>query len=114
MDGPRSSEMAEDCNSNKAQLITKSKVMRNQKMCKDKWNGLNGDYRKVADYGKSTENHTSFWDLNNEDKDKFGLPGVFHSNFFDAIEAFQGERIINMPLHLRDSQLLDDSSSELP
>lgn len=87
----------------------KSHTPRAPKMCKDKWNSLNTDYLKVADYGKGTGNHTSFWHLLNEEKDCRGLPWQFNKDYFKAIEAFQGERVINTPSHLRDNQGLVDS-----
>lgn len=32
----------------------------NDTMCKDKWNVLNSNYKKIADYHKGIGNHTSF------------------------------------------------------
>jgi hypothetical protein len=45
------------------QKITKLKVPYNGKMCKDKWNGLNSNYKKVVDYHVGTSHHIPFWDL---------------------------------------------------
>jgi len=36
------------------QKITKFKVPHNGKMCKDKWNGFNFEYKKVVDYHART------------------------------------------------------------
>lgn len=56
---------------NGVQEINHSREMRNHKNCKDKWIGLNSDYQKVVDYHKGIGSHTSFWDLGNEEKDRF-------------------------------------------
>ncbi len=36
-----------------------TRVMQNEKMCKDKWNGLNSDSKKVADYHNTREPATT-------------------------------------------------------
>jgi hypothetical protein len=40
---------------------------RNGEMCKDKWNGLNFDYKKLLDYHKGTGHQTSFLELTMEE-----------------------------------------------
>ncbi len=35
-------------------------VLRNGKMCKDKWNGWNSHYKKLSNCHKGTSHHTSF------------------------------------------------------
>jgi hypothetical protein len=42
-------------------------------MCEDKWNALNSDYKKIADYHKGIRNHTSFWELSSRNKEQFHL-----------------------------------------
>jgi hypothetical protein len=37
----------------------------------------------------------------NKECDKHHLPRKFNPNYFSAIKAFQGERIINAPLHVK-------------
>lgn len=32
-------------------------------MCKDKWDELNLNYKKILDYCKGTSHHISFWEL---------------------------------------------------
>lgn len=42
---------------------TQKKFARDGTMCKDKWNSLNSNNKKLIDYHKGIENHTYFWDL---------------------------------------------------
>ncbi len=63
---------------------------------------LNLDYKKLADYHIGTRNHTSFWGLSFEKKERFHLPLHFNQKCYNAIEAFQGENIIYVPFHMRD------------
>jgi hypothetical protein len=84
------------------QKRTKIKNPRSGTMCKDNWNVLNFNYKKLADYHKGTGNHTSFWELSFEKKERFHLPFHFNQKFYNAIEAFQGEKAIYVPFHMRD------------
>ncbi len=38
---------------------TKIKNLKNKTMCKEKWNALNSDYKKLTDYHKGIGNHTN-------------------------------------------------------
>jgi len=69
-------------------------------MCKDKWNVFNFDYKKLANYHKGIENHTIFLELSFEEKERFHLPFHFNQECYNAIEAFQGETVINVPFHM--------------
>jgi hypothetical protein len=42
-------------------------MLRNDKMCQDKWNSINGDYKKISNYYKGMDHNTSYWDLSLED-----------------------------------------------
>ncbi len=42
-------------------------------MCKDEWNAFNSNDKKLANYHKGTKNHTSFWELYFEKKERFHL-----------------------------------------
>lgn len=48
-------------------------MMQNGGMCKDKWNKLNLDYKKISNYHKGTSRNISFWDLTIDKLDKFHL-----------------------------------------
>jgi hypothetical protein len=58
-------------------------------MCKDKWNGINLDFKKLFDYHKGTEHHTLYWELTTNECDNSHLPCSFNRKCYDAIEAFQ-------------------------
>jgi hypothetical protein len=63
-------------------------------MCKDKWNALKFYFFKFMNYHKMIKIHTYFWDLSCEEKKRFHLPHQFN-------KAFQGEKVINVPMHVR-------------
>jgi hypothetical protein len=42
------------------QAITHSKTPRIGKMCKDKWNYIHGDYKRISNYHTSIGNNTSY------------------------------------------------------
>jgi hypothetical protein len=46
--------------SNNLQAITHSKIPRIGKMCKNKWNYIHGDYKRISDYHTSIGNNTSY------------------------------------------------------
>jgi hypothetical protein len=83
------------------QKKTKIKNSKSGTMCKDKWNVLNFNYKKLANYHKGTRNHTIFLELSFEKKERFHLPLHFNQKCYNAIEAFQGEKVINVPFHMR-------------
>jgi hypothetical protein len=71
------------------------------KCAKKNWNGLKFDFKKFLDYHTWTRHHTSLWELTMEKRDKHHLPRQFNEEFYDAIESFQGERVVAKPLHVR-------------
>lgn len=68
--------------------FTKLKVLCNEKMCKDKWNGLNSNYKKFADYHVGTRHHIPFWDLTIKNNNRHHFPRQFNQKFYDVIQAF--------------------------
>jgi len=56
--------------SKKLQKLIKSKMPRNGKMCKNKWNGINLDFKKLSNFHKGTGHHTSYWKLTTDNHDK--------------------------------------------
>jgi hypothetical protein len=46
----------------------------------------------------------SYWDLIIEEQDMLHLSRQFHEDYYNAIEAFQGEKKINVHIHVRDLQ----------
>lgn len=79
--------------------VIQKQMPRNGTMCKDKWTGINSDFKKLSDYHKGTEHHTLYWELSTNKCDNHHLPWSFNTKYYNAIEAFQGECIINTPLH---------------
>jgi hypothetical protein len=47
---------------------------------------------------------TSYWDLTLEEQDRLYLPKQYNEYCYIAIEVFQGEKRINVPIHVRDLQ----------
>jgi hypothetical protein len=43
-----------------------------------------------------------FWEMIAEEHDKHHLPHQFNKEFYEAIDFFQGEQIINASLHMKD------------
>jgi hypothetical protein len=70
------------------QARTRSKISRNGKMCKDKWNSINSDYKKNSNYHKGMGHNTSYWDPSLEDQDKFHLLKQFNKDCYNTIEVF--------------------------
>jgi hypothetical protein len=60
----------------------------NNKMCKNKWNDLNFDYKKITYYQKGTGHINSLWELNNNEQDKHHLLNQFNQKYYGTIEAF--------------------------
>jgi len=71
-------------------------------MCKNKWNGLNFDYKKIFDYHVKTNNHTIFYDLTIKEHNYHQLSKFFNQKLYYAIQAFQGDMMINAIGHVRD------------
>ncbi len=80
----------------------RSRFPRNDTMCKDKWNTLNSNCTKIAYYHKGTGMHTCFWDLMFKEKERFHLLCVFNREYYESIDVFQGEKVINVPIHVKD------------
>jgi hypothetical protein len=70
------------------QKIMRAKTPCNGKMCKDKWNGLNFDFKNISKYHIGIDHHTSFWDLTSKKYDSHHLPRQCNKNFYDAIKFF--------------------------
>jgi hypothetical protein len=82
-------------------------------MCKDEWNSFNFDYKKIIDYHKGIDNHTCFWDLVVEEKDRYHLPHQICQKLNDLIKEFQGERKVITPLHSKDINVKSDKIYKL-
>ncbi len=49
------------------QAIRHFKTPRINKMCKNKWNCIHGDYKQRSDYHKGIKNNTLYWDFTLEE-----------------------------------------------
>ncbi len=59
-------------------------------MCKDKWDELNLNYKKILDYSKCTNHHISFWDIIVYERDKnFTYLGNSTNNFMKLLKHFK-------------------------
>jgi hypothetical protein len=52
-------------------------VLKNGKMCKDKWNKFNSNHKEL-DYHKGIENHILFWEMISRKHDKHHLQCQFN------------------------------------
>lgn len=84
------------------QKRAKVKNPRNDVMCKDKWNSLNSNFKKLIDYHKGTSNHTCFWDLKYQKNECYYLLHQYTRGYYEFIEVFQGEKNVNALLHTKD------------
>jgi hypothetical protein len=92
------------------QVITSSKTSCNGKMCKDEWNFLNDNYKRILDYYEGTSHNTSYWEMNlkEKEKDKFHPLRQSNEECYNVIGAFQRQRNVNTPMHVWDLQGLGD------
>lgn len=60
----------------------------NSKTCKDKWNGLHLNYKKITDYNKGIDHNIFYWELVVDECDKFHLPSQINCEFYEAIGMF--------------------------
>jgi hypothetical protein len=89
---------------NELRKIVHAKIPRNENMCKDKWYGLNPNYKNLSNYHKGTGHHMLFWEVTLEERDWYHLRKQFNKEFYEAIEAFQGKWIIIIPIHVKGLQ----------
>lgn len=66
-----------------------------------KTSGLNSNYKKVLDYHTLTNHHTPLWDFTIKNNNHHHFPKQFNWEFYNVILAFQGEKLINAPRHVR-------------
>lgn len=60
-------------------------VPQNVKTCKDKWNDINSNYKKIVDYHKGTGHNTYFWELLIDECDNLHFPKQFNHEYYEAI-----------------------------
>ncbi len=62
--------------------------MWNEKMCKDKGNGLNSNYNFVLNYHKGTCHKSLIIGFDNQHAQQVHLLKQFNQEYYDVIEAF--------------------------
>jgi hypothetical protein len=80
---------------------------RGPQACKDKWNTLYGDYKKVKDYMGAIGNSKDYFQLSSKRRKELTLAACFWRSQFNEMDRFLKEHPRLNPLHQRD--LLDDS-----
>ncbi len=70
------------------QKSIQSKMPRNRKMCKEKWNGLDYDYKKLLDYHRGIGHHNSFLDLFTKKRNQQHFLQAFNKECYETIETF--------------------------
>ncbi len=56
------------------QNMTHSKTLETEEMCKDKWNYINKEQKKINNSHKVARHNTLYWAMNLEDCEKYHLP----------------------------------------
>ncbi len=78
------------------------KIICNKIICKDKYNSLNFDYKKVLDYQVGTNHHTSLWVLFIKNCNQHHF--LRQLEFYNAIQPFQKKETINTLGYVIDGQ----------
>jgi hypothetical protein len=60
---------------------SKSRNVRNRKECKNKWNSLLGDFRKISDYQVGNGRNMSYFQLSPEEREDAKLPKSFYEPY---------------------------------
>jgi hypothetical protein len=71
-------------------------------MCKDKWNYLNSNYKKILNYHKGINHNMSFWELVVDGCDKYHLLKQFKKEYYNTIKTFQVKWNVSAPFHVID------------
>ena len=80
-----------------------SQCPRDGASCKNKWNQLVPDYKRISDYlGRTGRNIRDYWDLSSGERKDEGLPRQFSHEFYAAIDDWYGTRPQINPPHVRD------------
>ena len=71
--------------------------------CKDKWQGLLEDYKKIKDYKDATGCNEDYFRMGSKWRKELCLPANFSSSYFNEMDRFLHERPCLNPLHQRAS-----------
>jgi hypothetical protein len=76
--------------------------------CKDKWQTLFADFKKISDYKGATGNSEDYFHMANKRRKELTLPPNFCSSHFWEMEKFLGQRPCLNPPRQVDSFINDD------
>ena len=71
--------------------------------CKDKWQGLFGEYKKIKDYNDTTRCNEDYFRMGSKRRKELCLPANFCSNYHKEMDRFLHCRPCLNPPHQRDS-----------
>jgi hypothetical protein len=83
--------------------VDNSTHLKNDLACKDKWNAIIGELKKIHDYNARTRKNEDHWNMNAQNKTTFNLLQSFGRGMFKMIQEFLMNRPIFEPPHMRDS-----------
>jgi hypothetical protein len=82
--------------------------------CRDKWQGIYRNYKRIYDYLKETGVNQVYEDLTPEERTEAGLPWHFNSYHYELIHSFCKNRPNVQLRHARDSSDPDRNDNFLP
>jgi hypothetical protein len=87
---------------------------RYKESCRDKWQGIYGDYKRIYDYVKGTGLNERYEDMTPDARAEVGLPRHFSPYHFRLIDSFCKDRPNVHPPHSRDSSDPENNDNFLP
>jgi hypothetical protein len=87
---------------------------RDKESCRDKWQGIYGDYKRIYDYFKGIGLNEQYEDMTLDARAEVGLPQHFSPYHFRLIDNFCKDRPNVHPPHSRDSSDLENNDNFLP
>jgi hypothetical protein len=82
----------------KLQKAIKTKIIHINKMCKNKWIGSNFNFKNDLDH------YMFYYKFDNQIVQHTSPSKTIQQKLYEEIKSFQGERTINMSLHVKDVQ----------
>jgi hypothetical protein len=87
-----------------------SQYYRGAAACKDKWQGLFGEYKKIKDYNDATGCNEDYFRMGSKRRKELCLPANFCSSHYKEMDRFLHQRPCLNPPYQRDS--LDDEAPQ--
>ncbi|GLJ24755.1 hypothetical protein SUGI_0473210 [Cryptomeria japonica] len=87
----------------------KSGLRRNGTQCRDRWEHIIPDYKKIRDYERNTPpGHMSFWNMMAKERMDKKLPTNYSKEIYEAIENYFGQNQSGSPADM----IIDTSASD--